>query len=492
MTVTDLPLTEPRRLRCALFVDFDNVYLGLQRLDRKAAEAFATDPGHWLAELGTGTDQDGPFARRFLVLACYLNPAAFSQYRPYFTRAGFQVVDCPSLTQQGKSSADINLVLDAVDALAASTRYEEFVIVSADADFTPLAQRCRAADRRVSIITASPAASAYRAVADTVVGADAFVELVTTTNGLADDEPTAVGASAAAEALTTAPVPRTTEEPAGAAAPATADKPTRKASAGATTKATTATKHAAAAAAVTPAPAPAPAAAAASSPTSPAVAPAAPAVAAVSSSIARRAVRQLVRTAERPLLLSTAAQAAQKADPTLPGSAWGGARSFTAWLARELSELGMTARPPGYVWDPKRFDEDDLPGAVTVKDSSALQRQVVAVTDVPGLSQSDYRQLLTQLAYDIARHPFERAETARRVRDACQKAGAKVGRASVNFVISGILYGDADLAAKPTAAQLAKAWADNVVGLARGARMELSKPDERAIRAWVGGGLLEP
>ena len=113
------------------------------------------------------------------------------------------------------------------------------------------------------------------------------------------------------------------------------------------------------------------------------------------------------------------------------------------------------------------------------------------VTDVPGLAQSDYRQLLTELADDVAHHPFDRVETARRVRVACQKAGAKIGRASVNFVISGILYGDADLATKPGAAQLAKAWADNVVGLARGARMDLTKPDERAIRAWVGGGLLD-
>ncbi|MFS0706355.1 NYN domain-containing protein, partial [Cellulomonas sp. 179-A 9B4 NHS] len=177
VTVTD----QPRVLRSALLVDFDNVYIGLKRLDPAAAEAFATEPGHWLAQLAQGSDTDGEVTRRFLVRACYLNPSVYSRYRPNFTRAGFRVVDCPSLTQQGKSSADINLVLDAVDALAAPTRYDEFVIVSADADFTPLAQRCRADDRRVTIITASPAASAYRSVADSVVGADALADLVTQT-----------------------------------------------------------------------------------------------------------------------------------------------------------------------------------------------------------------------------------------------------------------------------------------------------------------------
>jgi hypothetical protein len=34
-------LGSERRIRCALFVDFDNVYLGLRRLDPPAAEAFA-------------------------------------------------------------------------------------------------------------------------------------------------------------------------------------------------------------------------------------------------------------------------------------------------------------------------------------------------------------------------------------------------------------------------------------------------------------------
>ena len=171
MTMTD-SAQGGRRLRCALFVDFDNVYIGLQRLDPSAAEAFASAPAHWLTALESGNDVEGEFSRRFLIRACYLNPSVFSQFRPNFTRAGFSVVDCPSLTQQGKSSADINLVLDAVDALSAETRYDEFVILSADADFTPLALRCRAADRRVTIITAGPAASAYRAVADTVITAD--------------------------------------------------------------------------------------------------------------------------------------------------------------------------------------------------------------------------------------------------------------------------------------------------------------------------------
>jgi hypothetical protein len=414
-----------RRLRCALFVDFDNVYIGLQRLDPRAAEAFASAPTHWLTALETGNDADGEFSRRFLIRACYLNPSVFSQFRPNFTRAGFSVVDCPSLTQQGKSSADINLVLDAVDALSAKTHYDEFVILSADADFTPLALRCRAADRRVTIITAGPAASAYRAVADTVITADELAELVK------HPEPAALEEAPAPSIEQGRTSPRTSQP----STPAKAGPP--------------------------------------------------------SASPARKAVLALVRSADRPLAGSVVAQAAHKADPTLATSGWDGAGAFFPWLAQAVQELGAASRPaPGFVWDPKRFSEADLPNAGAV-DLPPLQRQVVDVTDIPNLPADRYRMLLTTLAEDVSAVRFDRPETSRRVRDACQAAGAPIGRASVNTVIAGVLYAGLDLSAKPTAQKVAETWADNVVGLCRGARMELDPAAVAAIRAWVGGGLLK-
>ena len=429
MTMTDA-MTDTaesvRRLRCALFVDFDNVYIGLQRLDPGAAEAFASAPAHWLTALETGNDADGEFTRRFLVRACYLNPSAFSQFRPNFTRAGFSVVDCPSLTQQGKSSADINLVLDAVDALSAETRYDEFVILSADADFTPLALRCRAADRRVTIITAGPAASAYRAVADTVITADELADLVRHPELAALEE----ARGPTIEQVRVSPRTSPPSPPAKVAGPP-------------------------------------------------------------SNSAARKAVLRLVRSADRPLAGGTVAQVALKADPALNTSDWDKAGAFFPWLARAVPELGAASRPaPGFVWDPKRFSEADLPSAVAV-DLPPLQRQVVDVTDIPNLPADRYRILLTTLADDVTAIPFVRAETSKRVRDACQAAGAAIGRASVNTVIAGVLYAGLDLTAKPSVKKVAETWADNVIGLCRGARMELGPKDVAAIRAWVGGGLLK-
>lgn len=446
VTTTTTGFEPARRLRSALFVDFDNVYLGLLRIDPVAAEQFATEPGQWLDRLEAGVDGDGPFQRRFLVRLCYLNPAAFSQFRPNFLRAGFRVIDCPSLTQQGKSSADIYLVLDAVDAISGVTHYDEFVIASADADFTPLALRCRAADRRVSIITAGPVAGAYRAVADTVVSADELAELV-----LPERATAPVGTSGQPEIEAAEPKARARAPKAAATEAAPAEKPA------------TATRRGKAAKAVAP-----------------------------PVSKARAVVVQRVRTSVRPLHASTVAQLAQSADDELGSTNWAGAGSFLAWLARDVPEVASATKPsPGWVWDPARFGEADLPQPGGQVNSAAISRQVVAVTDTPGLTTAQYGTLLSALADDLAKEPFERVATSRRVREACQAAGAPVGRASVNIVLGGIVFAGLDLAKAPSAQECARAWADNVIGLCRGARMELSAADVAAIRSWVGGGLLD-
>ena len=415
-----------RRFKCALFVDFDNVYLGLRRLDPPAAEAFASNPTRWLERLETGRDAEGEFRRRFLVRACYLNPSAFGQYRPFFTRAGFRVVDCPSLTQQGKSSADINMVLDAVDALSAPTRYDEFVIVSADADFTPLALRCRAADRRVTIIAAGPAASAYRAVADTVLTADDLAEILTTTALQGMDHRTLTGLepgrmnSQESTKITTEAVEPTSKTSAEAAA----------------------------------------------------------------------AVRRLLQSAAGPVVGATLAQTALQVDPNLPASGWNRHGGFAAWLMANVPEVGWSSRPaPGYGWDLRRFTEADLPAGDLVE-LTALQRQVAAVTDIPSLSTEQYAMLLNALAKDVNANAFYRTETSKRVRDICQEAGVAVGRGSINYVIQGLLYSGQTLQPPANVTELAEAWAGNVEGLCRGARMEVGVDGLAEVRAWVGGGLV--
>ena len=185
-----------------MFVDFDNVYTGLMALDPGAAKRFAEDPKHWTEALAGGVT--GEDSRRFLIRNCYLNPVIYSKYRPYWTRAGFRVIDCPSLTQRGKSSTDINLVLDAMDALSGAGHIEEFFVASADADFTSLVQRFRAADRMTTVIATGAVAFAYREMADSVVESHDFVAIL---NGTSADIPRMVTSAGLAPLRTAPPAP---------------------------------------------------------------------------------------------------------------------------------------------------------------------------------------------------------------------------------------------------------------------------------------------
>src|SRR5674476_523977 len=141
----DLGLT-----KSALYIDFDNFFGGLIAVDPKAAIDVVQRPSLWVERLRAAHSQGG---RRWLVLRCYMNPAGcvphptvegerlyFSKYRPFFTQAGFEIVDCPSLTRNSKNGADIRMTVDIMTALRASTRYDEVVIASSDSDFTHLLQ----------------------------------------------------------------------------------------------------------------------------------------------------------------------------------------------------------------------------------------------------------------------------------------------------------------------------------------------------------------
>ncbi|MFD0580349.1 hypothetical protein [Dactylosporangium darangshiense] len=66
-------------VRAAFFLDFDNVFSGLFKLDPEVAVLFATEPGDWLRRLATTLTADAP--RRWLILRCYLNPAGWVNHR---------------------------------------------------------------------------------------------------------------------------------------------------------------------------------------------------------------------------------------------------------------------------------------------------------------------------------------------------------------------------------------------------------------------------
>ena len=178
----DSPDITSTPIRCELFVDFENVHDSLGTINRLATEKFATEPARWIKwfEMGNHEPTEEPVGithkHTILVRRCYLNPAKFSKYRGYFTRAGFSVIDCPPLTAGGKNSADIHMVLDIIDTLAHPTPFEEFIILSADADFTPVLIRLRAHDRRTTIFTNAVTAATFKAACDFVIDQETFFE----------------------------------------------------------------------------------------------------------------------------------------------------------------------------------------------------------------------------------------------------------------------------------------------------------------------------
>jgi uncharacterized LabA/DUF88 family protein len=164
-------------LRSALYLDFDNLLSGLrQGAGPDIALRFAENPEAWMARLAEGRP------RRFLVRRCYMNPAGYleetdgsriryAEFRWAFQAAGFEVVDCPRLTRL-KNGADLRIALDAMDAAYAATHYDEFTLLSTDADFVPLLLRLRARDRLTRLIAHPEVGRIVRAAADEVIGLD--------------------------------------------------------------------------------------------------------------------------------------------------------------------------------------------------------------------------------------------------------------------------------------------------------------------------------
>jgi hypothetical protein len=181
----------------AVFVDYDNIYLSLKRKSEEAAKRFAKEAARWLREIESGqlitatNAQFGSAPRRIAMNRCYGNPvprrnphdnstdmSSFPFVRHHFLRAGFEVIDCPPLTAQLKNSADIRMVMDIRDLLLHDTYFDEFIILSGDADFTPVLIRLRAHARRTVVFANDFTAAPYTAICDGEIREAALIELI--------------------------------------------------------------------------------------------------------------------------------------------------------------------------------------------------------------------------------------------------------------------------------------------------------------------------
>jgi uncharacterized LabA/DUF88 family protein len=120
----------------AIFCDFENVAIGV-----RDAKYDAFDSGLVLARL---LDKGKVIVRR-----AYSDWERYKSSKKPMHEAGFELIEVPHVSYSGKNSADIHLVVDALDMCYTKTHIDVFVIVSGDSDFAPLASKLRENNKTV-------------------------------------------------------------------------------------------------------------------------------------------------------------------------------------------------------------------------------------------------------------------------------------------------------------------------------------------------------
>ncbi|MGD8909339.1 MAG: NYN domain-containing protein [Chromatiales bacterium] len=120
----------------ALFCDFENVALGVR--DADYAEFDIVKVLERLLLKGN-----------IVVKKAYADWSRYKDFRPAMHEASFELIEIPHVRQSGKNSADIRLVVDALDLCYTKEHVDTFVIISGDSDFSPLVSKLRENNKTV-------------------------------------------------------------------------------------------------------------------------------------------------------------------------------------------------------------------------------------------------------------------------------------------------------------------------------------------------------
>jgi uncharacterized LabA/DUF88 family protein len=114
----------------ALFCDFENIALGVR--DARYAQFDINRVLERLLLKGS-----------IVVKKAYCDWERYREFKSGMHLAGFELIEIPHVSQSGKNSADIRMVVDALDLCYTKTHVETFVIISGDSDFSPLVSKLR-------------------------------------------------------------------------------------------------------------------------------------------------------------------------------------------------------------------------------------------------------------------------------------------------------------------------------------------------------------
>ncbi len=120
----------------AVFLDLENIALGAQEAQfpafdvRKVIERLLLK-GH------------------IVVKKAYCDFERYKSFKRGLHEAAFELIEIPHVRQSGKNSADIRMVVDALDLCYTKSHLDTFVIISGDSDFSPLVSKLRENDKTV-------------------------------------------------------------------------------------------------------------------------------------------------------------------------------------------------------------------------------------------------------------------------------------------------------------------------------------------------------
>jgi uncharacterized protein (TIGR00288 family) len=128
--------TPDRTYTLAVFLDLENIALGAQ--DARFPQF----------------DIEKVFKRllikgNIVVKKAYCDFARYEAFKRPLHEAAFELIEIPHIRQSGKNSADIRMVVDALDLCYTNDRVDAFVIISGDSDFSPLVSKLRENGKKV-------------------------------------------------------------------------------------------------------------------------------------------------------------------------------------------------------------------------------------------------------------------------------------------------------------------------------------------------------
>ena len=114
----------------ALYCDFENIAIGVR--DARYANFDMRKVLDRLLVKG-----------KIVVKKAYSDWERYRQYKPAMHEASFELIEIPHVRQSGKNSADIRMVVDALDLCYTKSHVDTFVIISGDSDFSALVSKLR-------------------------------------------------------------------------------------------------------------------------------------------------------------------------------------------------------------------------------------------------------------------------------------------------------------------------------------------------------------